>query len=65
MATRTYATLFDKDIVDAHMKELHSKLESSYLERKPYMSSANQRACEARLSVLRGTWILLLDKADD
>jgi hypothetical protein len=65
MGTRTYTTLFDTSFVDEHMKELHQALETSYLERKQYMTSANQRACEARLAVLRGTWTLLLDRTQD
>jgi|tagenome__1003787_1003787.scaffolds.fasta_scaffold8653106_1 hypothetical protein len=65
MGTRTYTTLFDTSFVDKHMKELYEALETSYLERKKYMTGASQRACEARLAALRGIWTLLLDRTQD
>lgn len=59
----THATLFDTKVVDEKMGDLYRELESSFESRREYMTPENVRACEARLSVLRGSWILLLDKA--
>jgi hypothetical protein len=58
----TYTTYFDGDTVDKLVGGAHSKLESDFEKRRPYLSEKDQRAMESRLAFLRACWTLLLDR---
>jgi hypothetical protein len=62
-ATHTYATLFSEEKVDNLVGDACLELEADYERRKEYMTDENQKACEARLALLRNTWTTLKDPA--
>jgi hypothetical protein len=58
--TRTHVIYFG----DEDLEEIAAgfrRLETSFLERKPAMSTQTSRAYERRLDVLRCAWALLLE----
>lgn len=63
--TRTYVTLFNPADVDESVGAAYQKLESDFEARREYITEANARAIESRLTMLRAVWMLLLDRAVD
>lgn len=61
--TYTHAHLFDHEQVDATVGKAYRELESEYLRRKEHIPQVIQRSIEARLELLRHTWLLMLEDA--
>lgn len=62
-STRTFATYFDVEQVNATVGAAYKALASDYERRKEFIDSTTRIAIEARLELLRHTWTLMLDRS--
>lgn len=61
--TRTHTTYFNRDQVDELVGAAYRELATDFELRREAMDRRSQIACEARLGLLRNTWLVLLDEA--
>jgi hypothetical protein len=60
--TRTRVRYFDAEQVDELVGNAYKALESDFEERRAHIDRRSQIAMEARLGLLRHTWLVLLDE---